>query len=163
MLRGLLRNKQDEGVLKTIKKLITKSDTKTGNSELELKLAAATLMFEVIRSDGRVDKVELIYMGEILRREFSLGEEELEELFKQAKETAHEATSLQGFTREICEQWGNTKRMKLLEYLWMLALADDQIDPHERHLVRKVAGLLYLNEKQIIQSRERAKQQLGID
>ncbi|RBP48431.1 TerB family tellurite resistance protein [Arenicella xantha] len=149
-------------MLKSIKKLIKKSDKKPEGGELELKLAAATLMFEVIRSDGRVDKVELIYMGEILRREFKLNEEELEELFKQAKDTAHEATSLQGFTREICDQWGSTKRMKLLEYLWMLALADDQIDPHERHLVRKVAGLLYLNEKQIVQSRERAKQQLGM-
>jgi len=53
--------------------------------------------------------------------------------------------------------------MKLLEYLWLLALADDQIDPHERHLVRKVAGLLYLNEAQILQSREQAKAQLGIN
>ncbi len=151
-------------MLKSLKKLVKKnSKDNREQNELELKLAAATLMFEVIRSDGRVDKVELIYMGEILRREFKLNEDELDELFKQAKETAHEATSLQGFTREICDSWGNAKRAKLLEYLWMLALADDQIDPHERHLVRKVAGLLYLNEAQIAQSRELAKRQLGIE
>jgi len=150
-------------VLKSLKKLVKKTANNKESNELELKLAAATLMFEVIRSDGRIDKVELIYMEEILRREFKLNEDELEELFKQAKETAHEATSLQGFTREICESWGNGKRAKLLEYLWMLALADDRIDPHERHLVRKVAGLLYLNESQIIQSRELAKRQLGIE
>jgi len=151
-------------VLKSLKKLVVKSNKNTKDQgELELKLAAATLMFEVIRSDGRIDKVELIYMDEILRREFKLSEEELDELSKQAKATAHEATSLHGFTREICDSWGNTKRAKLLEYLWMLALADDRIDPHERHLVRKVAGLLYLNESQIVQARELAKRQLGID
>lgn len=150
-------------MLKSLKKLVKKTDKNRDTRELELKLAAATLMFEVIRSDGRVDKVELIYMGDILSREFKLTEDEMDELFKQAKETAHEATSLQGFTREICDNWGTNKRAKLLEYLWMLALADDQIDPHERHLVRKVAGLLYLNEAQIIQSRERAKRQLGIE
>ena len=151
-------------MLKSLRTLIKKNNnTDNDNNELELKLAAATLMFEVIRSDGRVDKVELIYMGEILRREFKLSEEEVEELFKQAKDTAHEATSLQGFTREICDNWGNNKRVKLLEYLWMLALADDRIDPHERHLVRKVAGLLYLTDRQITESRERAKHQLGID
>lgn len=150
-------------MLKSLKKLVKKTDKSQDTNELELKLAAATLMFEVIRSDGRVDKVEMIYMDEILRREFKLNDEEVEELFKQAKETAHEATSLQGFTREICDNWGASKRAKLLEYLWMLALADDQIDPHERHLVRKVAGLLYLNEAQIVQSRERAKRQLGIE
>lgn len=150
-------------MLKSLKKLIKRPEHRSEDKELELKLAAATLMFEVVRSDGRVDDVELIYMEEILRREFNLNDEELGELFKQAKSSAHEATSLHNFTREICDNWGNTKRAKLLEYLWTLALADDQIDPHERHLVRKVAGLLHLNEKQIVQSRERAKRQLGIE
>lgn len=149
-------------MISRLKKLLQSSDAKSEPDDIDLKLAAATLMFEVIRSDGRVDKVELIYMGEILRREFKLNDSDLDELFKNAKDTAHSATSLQGFTRQICDRWGNAKRMKLLQYLWMLALADDQIDPHERHLVRKVAGLLYLNEGQIIQSRENAKRELGI-
>lgn len=150
-------------MLKSLRKLVKAPAKPKDKDELELKLAAATLMFEVIRSDGRVDKVELIYMGELLQREFKLSEDELAELFKQAKDTAHQATSLQGFTREICENWGNSKRAKLLEYLWILALSDDRIDPHERHLVRKVAGLLYLNEAQIVQSREMAKRQLGVN
>lgn len=149
-------------MLKSLKTLFKQGKKTKEPSEQDLKLAAATLMFEVVRSDGRIDQVELIYMSEILRREFKLDEQELDELFKMAKDTANEATSLQGFTRNICDNWGPAKRMKLLEYLWMLALADDQIDPHERHLVRKVAGLLYLNEAQISQSREQAKLQLGI-
>lgn len=149
-------------VLKALKTLFKKDNQKREPTEQELKLAAATLMFEVIRSDGRIDQVELIYMGDILRREFKLDEDELEELFKLAKENAHEATSLQGFTRNICDNWGKSKREKLLEYLWLLALADEQVDPHERHLVRKVAGLLHLNENQIQKSRQAAKLQLGI-
>ena len=149
-------------MLQTLKTLFKNAKVKKDPSDQDLKLAAATLIFEVVRSDGRIDQVELIYMGEILRREFKLSENELDELFKLAKDTANEATSLQGFTRDICNNWGNPKRMKLLEYLWMLALADDQIDPHERHLVRKVAGLLYLNEAQILESREQAKRELGI-
>ena len=149
-------------MLKSFKTLFKKAKVEKNPSDADLKLAAATLMFEVIRSDGRIDQVELIYMGEILRREFNLTEDELSDLSKLAKDTANEATSLQGFTRDICDNWGNAKRMKLLEYLWMLALADDEIDPHERHLVRKVAGLLYLNDDQILKSREQAKRSLGI-
>lgn len=150
-------------MLKSLKELFKSDTNKQNPSDHDLRLAAATLMFELIRSDGRVDRVELVYMGEILRREFKLGEEELDELFKLAKESAHEATSLQGFTRAICDNWGNAKRIKLLEYLWMLALSDERIDPHERHLVRKVAGLLYLNEGEIVIARENAKAQLGIE
>jgi len=150
-------------VINKFKKFFQATDNKKEPNDDDLKLAAATLMFEVISSDGRIDKVELIYMDEILRREFKLDEKDLAELFKVAKDSSYNATSLQGFTRQICDNWGNSKRMKLLEYLWVLALADERIDPHERHLVRKVAGLLYLNESQIMQSRENAKRQLGLN
>jgi len=147
-------------VLNSLRKLISTPQKATDSDELELKLAAATLMFEVVRSDGQVDKVELDYLKELLKKEFQLDKESLEELMERAQNTAEQAISLHSFTREICENWGNEKRSKLLEQLWILALADDRIDPHERHLVRKVAGLLYLNDAEIVQCRERAKQQL---
>jgi uncharacterized tellurite resistance protein B-like protein len=153
-----------EGILvfKSLRELFNSDVNKSEPSDNDLKLAAATLMFELISADGRVDRVELVYMGEILRREFELDQEQLDELFELAKESANEATSLHGFTREICDNWGNPKRMKLLEYLWTLALSDETVDPHERHLVRKVAGLLYLNDNEIVIARENAKTQLGL-
>ena len=132
-------------------------------SDDDLKLAAATLMFEVVRCDGRIEKVELVTMTEVLRRQFKLGDEDLESMLKLARESSNEATCLQSFTRQICDTWGNAKRVKLLEYLWIIALADQKIDSHERHLVRKIAALLYLNQGQILEARERAKLELGID
>ncbi len=127
---------------------------------LDVKLAAATLMFELIRSDGRIDDLETAQMKALLRKQFELSQVASDALFELSEQNAKDAISLYEFTREICDNWDNEKRVKLLENLWLLALSDDVIDPHERHLVRKVAGLLYLNESQIIQSRERAKQRL---
>ena len=149
-------------MLNKLKTLFKKAKVDQQPSDQDLKLAAATLMFEVVRSDGVIDQVELEQMGEILQREFKLNQDEVDELFELAKDTADQAISLQGFTRDMCDNWGNAKRMKLLEYLWMLALADETIDPHERHLVRKVGGLLYLNDAEVAQSREQAKRQLGL-
>ena len=138
-------------------------DDKQVDEERELQLAAATLMYELVRSDGSTDKVELAYMAEILRKQFKLSNEDLDELFRLAKKSAEDATDLQQFTKAIKNKWGNAKRMKLLENLWIISLADENIDAHERHLVRKIAGLLYLNEVQIQQSRENAKLLLKIE
>ena len=80
-------------MLKALNTLFKKDNEKREPTEQELKLAAATLMFEVIRSDGRIDQVELNHMDNILRQEFKLDEAELKELFKQAKENAHETSS----------------------------------------------------------------------
>lgn len=133
------------------------------SEEQEVQLAAATLMFELVRSDGSTDKLELGYMAEILRRQFKLSNEDLDELFHLAEKSAADATDLHQFTKAIKNKWGNAKRMKLLENLWIISLADEKIDAHERHLVRKIAGLLYLNEVQIVQSRENAKRLLNIE
>jgi len=127
-------------------------------SQADLKLAAATLMFELIRSDGRIDKIERDTMTQILQTQFELSNDDCVSLFEMAQKSAEDAISLHSFTREICEQWDNPQREKLVENLWTLALADNTVDPHERHLVRKVAGLLYLNDAQIAKARERAKQ-----
>jgi len=121
-------------------------------------LAAATLMCELIRSDGQIDDIEMHNMKRILKTQFALSNEDVDALIEHAQTSANEAISLQGFTREICNNWGNEQRLKLLEYLWILAMSDDVIDRHERHLVRKLAGLLYLNEHEISVARERAKQ-----
>ena len=149
-------------MLKSFKTLFKVNQEKQEPSEQQLKLAAATLMFEVIRSDGQVDPIELQQMGRILRQEFGLNDDELDELFEQAEKAAHEAISLQGFTREICDNWGNEQRTELLKHLWILAFADEQIDDNERHLVRKVAGLLYLNDAEVQRAREAAKRHLAI-
>ena len=141
--------------------------SKTGKSKKQsgdhdLKLAAATLMFEVVRSDGQIRSTEVIAMGEVLREQFGFEEEDINAMMELARQSSTEATSLQGFTREICDNWGNAKRARLLEHLWAIALADKTVDAHERHLVRKVASLLYLNEMQIVQAKEAAKAKLGI-
>ena len=154
-------------MIKSLQDFFSSKESKTKGSDepsdADLQLAAATLMFEVVRSDGRIDKVELITMGEVLRQQFKMGDEDIETMIRLAKSSSDEQTSLQGFTRDLCNKWGNAKRVKLLENLWVIALADKVIDAHERHLVRKVAGLLYLNEMQIVQARENAKELLGID
>lgn len=139
-----------------LNKRILESDTEDA-SEDKLQLAAATLMIELARADGHMDSAELNTIEDILRQRFALADEDIQTLMELAKQTASDAISLQGFTRTICDRWGNEDRMKLLEYLWIIALADDQIDTNERHLVRKVAGLLYLTDRQIIHAREAAK------
>ncbi|MFT5135153.1 MAG: putative tellurite resistance protein B-like protein [Arenicella sp.] len=129
----------------------------------DLKLAAATLMFEMVRSDGKVDQLEIVAMGEILRKQFNLPAEDIHEMIELAQHTSDHSVSLQGFTSNICEKWGNAKRVKLLENLWLIALADQRVDAHERHLLRKVAGLLYMTEVQIFQAKHNASATLGLD
>jgi len=147
-------------VFKTIKDLFSANVVNDQPDKHQLQVAAATLMFELIRSDGDIDSSELSSLEKILKDEFSLNENERALLTEKAQQSAEQAISLQSFTREICNQWNNEQRIRLLEHLWILALADNHIDAHERHLIRKIAGLLYLNDKEIIIAKENAKNKI---
>ena len=144
------------------KRLLDKTED-PAESEKQLQLAAAALMFELVRSDGKIEQQELLAMSEILRGQFELSTDELDNLLRLAKQSVAQATDLHTFTKEIRDKWSNAERMKLVENLWLIALADKTIDAHERHLVRKVAGLLYLTEIQIMQAREHARRRLQIE
>lgn len=148
-------------MLKKIKALFEGSDSVKQTSDADIQLAAATLMFEMIRSDGVVDDVELEQMRSVLGQHFALNHEDVEALLLDAKDSAEDAISLQGFTRKICENWNNPQRLKLLEYLWMLALSDQRIDAHERHFVRKIAGLIYLTDREINSAKNAAQKSLS--
>ena len=149
-------------MLDRLKSLLLDNNTRHSPSENDVQLAAATLMFEMIRSDGSVDAVELEQMQQLLQQHTNLDPNDVDELIKRAQSSAEDAISLQGFTRQICESWDNDQRLQLLENPWVLALADQVIDANERHLVRKIAGLLYMTDRQINTAKEAAKVRLGL-
>jgi len=75
----------------------------------QLKLAAATLMFELIRSDGSVDEIEVEQMKSILQNQFKLDQSNVDDLFEQAKESAEEAISLHSFKSLMLKREQKTK------------------------------------------------------
>jgi len=80
-------------------------------------------------------------MTEILRHQFDLSQQEINTLFSQISNSRADQDDLKRLTRTICQTWDNAKRMKLLENLWAVALADQIIDQDENSLVRELAGL----------------------
>lgn len=126
-------------------------------SEEELQLAAAALMFEVSRSDFKLDSVELEHITETVQSQFRLGDEETRTLLALAREQAEHATSLHGFTSLINEHWPLEKKLKLVEQMWRVAYADRVLNDHEIHLMRKIGRLLYIPHRQFIAAKLRAQ------
>ena len=122
-----------------------------------LQLAAAVLMIEVSKSDDSVDAIELDKIKNILAEKFSLKESMIQEVLSQATQKSDDAVSLYEFTREICDRYEHTERITILKHLWQVAFADGRIDQHERHFIRKIAGLLYLTDQDISLAKSQAQ------
>lgn len=118
-----------------------------------LQLATALLLIEVARADYSEDLIESEAVGALLREYFDLTEDEVGLLVDEAKAQADHSASLQSFTRRLHEELEVEEKHRIVEMLWRVALADEHLDKHEDHLVRKVAGLLYISHSDLIRIR----------
>jgi uncharacterized tellurite resistance protein B-like protein len=123
--------------------------------EHELKLATAVLLIEVARADFSEAELELEAVAELLEQHLGLPHAEIRELVAEARQQADRAASLQTFTRGLHEELDPAEKHRVIEMLWRVALSDSKLDKHEDHLIRKLAGLLYISNNDLIRIRNR--------
>lgn len=129
------------------------------STEIDIQLATAVLLFEVVKSDGHVDRVEVIRVIEILRERFSLSGEQVGRLLEMISDDGSQAP-LQSLTDKIREHWGFAERLLLLENFWVIAIADKIIDERETKLINELARLLNLDDNEISAARQQARKRL---
>ncbi len=121
----------------------------------ELGLATAVLLVEVARADFSEAEVEIRAAANLLERHLGLNGDDLDRLIAEARLKADDSASLQSFTRQLHEELSLDEKHRIIEMLWRVALADDRLDKHEDHLIRKVSGLLYISHGDLIRIRNR--------
>jgi uncharacterized tellurite resistance protein B-like protein len=149
-------------VLKSLRDMLnrTLSDAEREDPEARehaLRLATATLLVEVVRADYEENLAENDVLFAQLKRFFDLNDDEALLLVREAEQEADHSVSLQGFTRLLHERLTLAEKHSVIEMLWRVALADDHLDKHEDHLVRKLAGLLYVSHADLIRIRNTVK------
>jgi uncharacterized tellurite resistance protein B-like protein len=128
---------------------------KPEDREHALRIATALLLIEVARADYEDDLAEGAAIAEQLREFFALDESEAALLVEEAQQQADHAVSLQSFTRRLVEQLTEAEKHRVVEMLWRVALADTRLDKQEDYVVRQVAELLYVSQRDLIRIRNR--------
>ena len=126
-----------------------------------LHLAAATLLVEAARMDESADAAERRRMAELLSQRFSLTAEETDALIEEAEEEADRSSQLFAFTREIKDAFDYDERVELMEMLWDVAYADDHLHHMESSLMRRLAGLLHVEDRDSGAARKRVLARRG--
>lgn len=112
-----------------------------------LELATAALLLELARSDFSESGEEVEAIRHLLQRRFGLDEEALNELVETATRRADKAVSLHEFTHRLNRELPESDKLEIVEMLWRVSHADGRIDKHEEHLIRRIAGLLHISDR----------------
>jgi uncharacterized tellurite resistance protein B-like protein len=127
------------------------------DAEIDVAVAAAALMFEVVWADHDIGQDEMETMSELLQRLFSLTPERVIEIVEQTKVDHDTSVGVFPFTRALNEQLSQQEKFLVLRAMWSIALADEQIDSFEEHTIRRIADLLYVSHHKFIEAKLAAR------
>ena len=128
----------------------------------ELKVAAAALMVESAFMDGDFDNAERGTISQLLKSQFGLSTDESDQLIAVAEQAVQESGQLYEFTRVVKDRYSAEERVWMIEMIWQVAYADGRIDHFESNLIRRVAGLLYVSDRDRGEAKKRVVARLGI-
>ena len=125
--------------------------------------ALAVLLIEVARSDDGVEDRAQGVIQRALALRFGLERSEVIRLIKAAEERATEATDLFHFTRVVVENFTEEERIGVIEMLWEVVYSNGVLTGDEDALIRRVAGLIYVSDRDRREARRRVMQRFEIE
>ena len=133
-------------MLKSLKKIFATEqflNTETENTEIDI---LSGLMIEAANTDGEVKQEELNKISHSLINVFKEDPKAVEVSLTKAFENKDNSKSLYYYTSKLNKFYSNENKIKLIEVLWEIILADNEIHDFETNLIRRLAGLLYISD-----------------
>ncbi|MGF1554375.1 MAG: TerB family tellurite resistance protein [Paracoccaceae bacterium] len=125
--------------------------------------AMAVILVHAARADGTYDDAERADIDAVLSRRYGLSPDEAARLRAEAEEDEANASGLQRFTSALKNAVPFEERVGVIEAVWEIAYADGIRSHEEAALVRKLCGLLYVEDRDAGLARQRVVRRLGID
>ena len=136
-------------------------DTPQPAAQPDLRLSVAVLLLEAARQDDTFDVHERAMIEQLLTRRFDLSQSECAKLIAAAEARADQMVQLHGHTSQIAAEMPPAERVHLIEMLWDVAYADGVLDPEEDLLIRRIAGLIYVSDRDRVLARQRVLEKRG--
>ena len=134
------------------------SSEKTIDDDKLLSKTASLLIHAAKIDENYTNKEKLIVEKTLL--ELGANKEKLDELMKIAEENEKNSNQILDFTKDIKNTSENFK-IKLVESLWKIIYSDESSDMYESNLMRRLSGLLYLENKMVGDIKEKIKKYLN--
>lgn len=123
-------------------------------------LVLCVLMLEAAHVDGECSDEEMEHVVTTLTDTYGLAKEEIEGLIEQAYAKRKNSIDLFSFTRYLNQNYSKEEKLSVMESVWRVIHIDGRLEGHEDHFAHKLANLLRLTHKDLIDAKIKARAQL---
>ena len=117
----------------------------------------AALLIHAAKIDENFSKGEEIIIKQALLQ-IGVNDKNLEKIFLDGKKIEENSNQILDFTREV-KNLPEKDKVKIIEALWSIIFSNKEADIYETNLMRRLAGLLYIDTKIMGDIKERIKNQ----
>jgi uncharacterized tellurite resistance protein B-like protein len=128
---------------------------KQSNNQL-IKIAA--LMIHAGKIDENFSKQEEIIIKQALLK-IGANKENIQEIIEQSKIIEENANQILDFTKEV-KVMDDKKKIEIIETLWRIIYSNKDADIYETNLMRRLAGLMYIDNKIMGSIQEKIKKEI---
>tara|TARA_B100000749_G_C17983908_1_gene284337 strand:+ start:61 stop:495 length:435 start_codon:yes stop_codon:yes gene_type:complete len=139
---------------------LKKKDSKTNtNNDNELLSKTASLFIHAAKIDENYTNKE----KEIIRKtliKLGANQSTIDQMIVNAENNEEKSNQILDFTREI-KNADDKFKIKIIETLWTIIYSDEESDMYETNLMRRLSGLLYLDNKIVGDVKEKIKKKFN--
>ena len=136
--------------------MIFKKDSTENDKSFLVKICA--LLIHAAKIDENYTEKE----EEIIKRtllELGAKKETITQIIKDAKSIEENSNQILDFTKEV-KNLPETDKIKIIEALWSIIYSNNEADIYETNLMRRLAGLLYIDSSTMGDIKDRIKKKL---
>tara|TARA_B100001540_G_C15532525_1_gene517627 strand:+ start:290 stop:724 length:435 start_codon:yes stop_codon:yes gene_type:complete len=121
-----------------------KNDKSEKKNNLSLIAVASLLIHSAKIDENFTDKEKKIIRSALI--EMGAKIDEIDEIIEESEIKERDSNQILDFTREI-KSINEDKKKLIIEALWNIIYSDQNVDMYESNLMRRLSGLLYLDNK----------------
>lgn len=126
-------------------------------------ISLGVLLWEVAQADEKFLPSEEARMKEVLKIHGKVTDEDMPIVLRAIKEASITRIDLHAFTKEVGQGLSLDAKINIVEDLFRVACADEDLDHEEHEMIRKISGLLRVDHKDFIDTKIRIKKEFGLD
>tara|TARA_B100001113_G_scaffold214185_1_gene175685 strand:- start:305 stop:706 length:402 start_codon:yes stop_codon:yes gene_type:complete len=128
---------------------------KKNNNDL---IKVGALLIHAAKIDENYSSIEQNIIKKALLK-IGANNENIEKIMNDAKKAEENSNQILDFTREV-KSTNNENKIIILETLWRIIYSNNEVDIYESNLMRRLAGLLYIDNKIMADIKDKIKNEI---
>ncbi len=139
-------------------KFFKKKKLQDDNKSIELLSKTASLLIHASKIDEKyTDKEKNIIKNTLI--EIGAEKENIDQIIFDAETNEQKSNQILNFTRQI-KNTDEKFKIKIIESMWKIIYSNNEADMYENNLMRRISGLLYLDDKIVGSIKEKIRKNL---